>query len=149
MIPEITLRSIQEQAVTRAVLEGYGVEWICTHRVQIADRLHELVETQRAIYEDDPERIVDMVLTDKEFHWTLVKATGNTEFAQLYNSIHDRQLRIGIALFGALKQRRCDAIEQHTEIATAIEQFDLTTAKRLLEDHLVGSIDQVAGIFTN
>lgn len=87
------------------------------------------------------------MLIDKEFHWALVQATGNTEFAQLYNSIHDRQVRIGIAMFQAIESRRCSAIQQHEEIALAIEQFDAETAKRLLESHLVGSLDEVAGVF--
>lgn len=149
MVPAITLRAIQEQAVTRVVLEGYGVDWVCTHRVPVAERLHQLVDEQRSIYDDDPERIVDMVTVDKEFHWTLVKATGNTEFAQLYNRLHDRQLRIGIAMFQAVPPRRCTAIEHHLEIANAIETFDLPAAQRLLKAHLVGSLPEVSGIFTN
>ena len=149
VVPEITLRAIQEQAVTRVVLEGYGVEWVCEHRVPIADRLYQLIEEQRTIYEEDPDRIVDMVVTDKEFHWTLVHATGNTEFAQLYNSIHDRQLRIGIAMFQAVPSRRCSAIEQHLEIAQALEHHDRETAKSLLESHLVGSLGEISGIFRN
>ncbi|WP_336662687.1 GntR family transcriptional regulator [Leucobacter sp. USHLN154] len=149
LVPEITLRAIQEQAMTRVVLEGHGVKWVCDHRVPIAGRLFHLIEEQRAILEDDPDRIVDMVVTDKEFHWTLVQATGNTEFAQLYNSIHDRQVRIGIAMFQAVPSRRCSAVEQHLEIAQAIEQFDLDTATALLESHLVGSLPEVSGIFRN
>ena len=149
MVPAITLRAIQEQAVTRTVLEGYGVEWICEHQVPIADSLYELVETQQSIYDADPERVVEMVTVDKEFHWTLVKATGNTEFAHLYNSLHDRQLRIGIAMFQAVPPRRCTAIGEHLEIAKAVEQFDRPRALELLEAHLVGSIPQVAGVFTD
>ncbi|MCW2289553.1 DNA-binding GntR family transcriptional regulator [Leucobacter luti] len=149
VVSEITLRSIHEQAQTRVVLESYGVEWVCEHEVPIAERLFALVESQRSIYEDDPDRIVDMVLTDKEFHWTLVRATGNTEFAQLYNSIHDRQVRIGIAMFQAVESRRCSAIHQHEEIAQAIAEFDVETAKSLLKSHLVDSLSEVSGIFTN
>ncbi|WP_025132579.1 GntR family transcriptional regulator [Leucobacter sp. PH1c] len=149
VVPEITLRAIQEQAQTRVVLESYSVEWICSHRIPIADRLFELVEAQRAIFAKDPEQIVDMVVADKEFHWTLVKAIGNTEFAQLYHSIHDRQLRIGIAMFQAVKSRRCSAIHQHEEIAEAIRNFDEDAAKSLLESHLLGSLDEVSGVFPN
>lgn len=149
VVPAITLRAIQEQAVTRTVLEGYGIEWTCTHRVPIADRLFELIDEQAAIYDEDPERVADMVTVDKEFHWTLVKATGNTEFAHLYNSLHDRQLRIGIAMFQAVPIRRCTAIDEHREIARAIEKFDLAEARKLLEAHLVGSIPQVSGVFTD
>lgn len=149
LVPEITLRAIKEQAITRVVLEGYGIEWICEHKVPVAERLNELVEQQHAVLQDDPERIVDMVSIDKEFHWTLVKATGNTEFAQLYNSIHDRQLRIGIAMFGAIKERRCAAVEQHRDIAEAVKNFDLPEAKRLLHYHLIGGMHEVSDVFTN
>lgn len=149
LVPEITLRAIKEQAITRVVLEGYGIDWICENKVPIADVLFDLVEKQHAILMDDPERVVDMVSVDKEFHWTLVKATGNTEFAQLYNSIHDRQLRIGIAMFGVLKERRCVAIDQHREIAAAIQKFDLPEAQRLLRLHLIGGLGEVSGVFTS
>lgn len=149
MVPEITLRNIQEQAQTRVVLEGYGIQKICENHVPVADELLRLIAEQRAIYEDDPERIVEMVAADKEFHWTLVRSIGNTEFAQLYNTLHDRQLRVGIALFEAVPARRCSAIEQHTKIAEAIRAFDQEQALQLLEKHLLESLNEVAGIFTN
>lgn len=149
LVPPITLRSIQEQAETRVVLEGYGVEWICNHRLPVARRLQELVDEQRAIYDDDPERVVEMISVDKEFHWTLVKAIGNTEFAQLYNELHDRQVRVGVAMFKALERRRCSAIEQHQEIVDAIVAFDLPLAQQKMQEHLVGGLAEVSGYFTN
>lgn len=148
MTPDITLRNIREQAQTRVVLESYGVEWVCDNRLPVTPELDRLVEEQRKIHTDDPDRIVDQVLVDKEFHWTLVKATGNTEFARLYNSLHDRQVRTGIALFGAVPARRCHAIDHHASIAAALADHDKEKALALLEHHLIGSISQVADIFT-
>ncbi|MGO3834618.1 MAG: GntR family transcriptional regulator [Microbacteriaceae bacterium] len=149
MVPEITLRNIQEQAQTRVVLEGFGIEWICNNFLPVADELRALLREQERIFADDPNRVVEMVTVDKEFHWALVKATGNTEFAQLYNTLHDRQLRIGIAMFEAVPKRRHEAICQHADIITALETHDLETALALLKDHLIGSLDQLSGIFTN
>lgn len=148
MTPDITLRHIREQAETRVVLESYGVEWVCNNRIPVSAELDRLVVEQRRIYTDDPDSIVDQVLVDKEFHWMLVKATGNTEFARLYNSLHDRQVRTGIAMFGAVPTRRCSAIEHHGSIAAALAEHDKERALTLLEHHLIGSLTQVADIFT-
>ena len=118
VVPEITLRGITEQAQTRLVLEGHGVESICNRKIPVAGELFRLIEQQEAVYSRDPTKILEMVLIDKEFHWSLVKAIGNTEFSQLYNTLHDRQVRIGIAMFNAVDDRPCKAIHQHTKIAT-------------------------------
>lgn len=149
MIPDITLRHIREQAETRVVLEGYGAEWICDHQLPVSTELELLVAKQQALYDSDPESVVDQVLVDKEFHWTLVKATGNTEFSRLYHSLHDRQVRTGIAMFGAAPQRRRSAIAQHAAIAKALTGHDKEKSVELLRDHLIGSIPQVADVFTS
>lgn len=148
VVPEITLRGIREQAQTRLVLEGYGVESICDRKIPVADELQRLVDQQNTVLQDDPSRTLEMVLIDKEFHWTLVKAIGNTEFSQLYNTLHDRQVRIGVAMFNAVKGRPCHAIEQHTYIADALRRFDVDVALERLEFHLIESLDELTGIFT-
>ncbi|GAB3052569.1 GntR family transcriptional regulator [Sediminivirga luteola] len=149
LVPEITLRNIQEQAQTRLVMEGYGIQVICRERIPVADELHELVRRQREVLESDPNRILEMVLIDKEFHWTLVKATGNTDFAQLYNSLHDRQVRTGIAMFRAVPDRPHSAVCHHGEIAEAIASFDEQDALMKLETHLIHSQAQLSGVFTS
>ena len=149
MVPAITLRSIREQAETRVVMEGYGVDWICEHRVPVAPDLYELVEQQAAVNPDEPGAIPHMVAIDKEFHWTLVKATGNTEFARLYNSLHDRQLRTGIAMFTAVPNRPHTAVDHHRAIADAIAEFDRDRAQALLKHHIIESLDEVARVFTD
>ncbi|WGW11534.1 GntR family transcriptional regulator [Saxibacter everestensis] len=149
VVPEITLRNIREQAETRLVMEGHGVERICAERIMVTDELLRLVEEQRTVLNEDPNRIVDMIRIDKEFHWTIVKATGNTEFAQLYNTLHDRQVRIGIAMFGAVRRRPCDAIDEHAHIAEALAEFNVDEALERLKYHLIGSLTQISGIFTN
>lgn len=149
MVPAITKRAVEEQAVTRYLFESYGVETICNSKLPIGAELRHTVEQQRAIYDEDSERIVDMITADKEFHWQLVRATGNTDLSQLYSSFHDRQLRIGIALFQAFPARRCDAIDEHLSIIEAIELFDLDLAKSRLEYHLFGKFSELGGVFTN
>lgn len=147
VVPEITLRGLREQAQTRLVLEGFGVESICTKRISVAQELYKLIEQQDAVLREDPTRILDMVLIDKEFHWTLIKATGNTEFSQLYNTLHDRQVRIGVAMFSAVEGRPCHAIDQHTKITEALAEFDVHTALERLEYHLIDSLDELTGTF--
>lgn len=149
VVPEITLRGLREQAQTRLVLEGFGVESICAKQIPVADELYRLIEQQEFVLRNDPAKILEMVLIDKEFHWALVKAVGNTEFSQLYNTLHDRQVRIGVAMFTAVEGRPCHAIEQHTKIAEALRDFDQRTALERLEYHLIESLDELTGIFTS
>ena len=93
VVPEITVRGIREQAETRYVLEGHGVEWICENEIEIADDLKSLIAQQRHVLDTEPDAVVEMVSIDKEFHWELVRATGNTEFAQLYNTSTTGEIR--------------------------------------------------------
>ncbi|MGO3649820.1 GntR family transcriptional regulator [Agrococcus casei] len=147
VVPEITVRGIREQAETRYVLEGHGVEWICENEIEIADDLKSLIAQQRHVLDTEPDAVVEMVSIDKEFHWELVRATGNTEFAQLYNTLHDRQMRLGIAMFEAIPERRASALDQHTGIAEALEAHDVDKALELLKLHLLSSLTQVADVF--
>lgn len=149
VVPEITLRGIREQAQTRLVLEGYGIESICAKSISVGAELYSLVEKQDSVLREDPSKILEMVLIDKEFHWTLIKAIGNTEFSQLYNTLHDRQVRIGVAMFSAVENRPCHAIDQHVGIAKALDEFDAQTALERLKFHLIDSLDELTGIFIN
>ncbi|WP_231445975.1 GntR family transcriptional regulator [Brevibacterium zhoupengii] len=149
LVPAITLRNIQEQAQTRLVLEGYGIQQICKNKMPVLEELSSLIAEQKAVLESDPDKVVEMVLIDKEFHWTLIKAVGNTEFSQLYNALHDKQVRIGIAKFRAVKGRACNAISEHNKIYEALIQYDVETAQQRLEEHLLGSLNQISSIFTN
>lgn len=149
MVPAITKRAVEEQAVTRLLFESHGIETICNNRVPVDGELNRLIEEQRAILNSDSSRVVDMITIDKEFHWTLVKATNNTDLSQLYSSFHDRQLRIGIALFEAFPDRRCLAIQEHVEIARLLGSFDLQGAQASLKKHLLGGLPELSGVFTN
>lgn len=147
LVPEITLRSLREQAETRVVLEGYGIDWICEHEVPVAASLFASIDEQTAAFKAAPRSIPEMVSIDKEFHWKLVKATGNTEFSRLYNSLHDRQLRTGIAMFSAVPDRAVTALGHHRDIAEAVERFDREAAQTMLRTHIIDSLDAVAHAF--
>jgi DNA-binding GntR family transcriptional regulator len=80
----------------------------------------------------------EMHETDRDFHATLVAAAGNPVVADLYNALRDRQMRITATARTHAARPRIS--HQHAQVAEAIRNGDAERAKRLLREHLLGTV---------
>src|SRR5690606_32544265 len=85
------------------------------------------------------------VRADREFHRAIVAAAGNAILEHLYDSLRDRQRRMGamsIARTPALAER---FIADHREIAAAIAARDPKAAIDATTRHLTVAADGISG----
>jgi DNA-binding FadR family transcriptional regulator len=79
------------------------------------------------------------VEADRAFHRTLVAGTRNTILLSLYDSLRDRQRRMGRATARSPEQMARVAAE-HGQIAAAVAAGDEPRALAALRDHLDGAL---------
>lgn len=125
-------------AEVRAVMEARElVEYWCVRRVVPAGEgflgeLDWLVERQRELI-GDPVGFIDC---DRAFHRTIVRKAGNTVLAEFYESLRDRQVRMGLRAVSNEDNRAANVLAEHAAIVDALRSGDPAKAGEALATHL-------------
>jgi len=119
---------------TRLLVESFAIERAARTRPALGTTLAEVVEAQEAhIASGDPAAFVD---ADREFHRLLVEAAGNPILLQLYDSLRDRQARMGLAALARSEERLRTIVDEHRAIASAVAAGRSDDAVQALTEHL-------------
>ena len=124
---------------------------------EIADVLEtrELVETHTAVRALDAaglpaelrERLAEMraardagdtvafMTADRAFHRAVVAAAGNAVLTGLYDSLRDRQVRMGVEYVRSGPERMDRAVAEHEEILSAFVSGDVERVRRTVHRH--------------
>jgi DNA-binding GntR family transcriptional regulator len=81
------------------------------------------------------------VAADREFHAAVVGAAGNEIVRALYDSLRDRQQRMGVAALRREPRRLGQILEQHRGLVDAIAAGEVEPTLELLDTHLRGTLD--------
>ena len=73
---------------------------------------------------------------DRAFHATLVRAAGNAILSGLYDSLRDRQMRMGVAIVGGSRERMGTTLEQHAALLEALGGTDRQRWLDLVREHV-------------
>jgi DNA-binding GntR family transcriptional regulator len=123
---------------TRWVLERYAIE-------QAIERGGELpAQLASAADAHEPLTGADFVEADRAFHRALVAATGNEILLALYDSLRDRQRRMGRAATRSA-ERKARIVSEHRELAAALADGDGERALAILRRHLDGALAVLRG----
>lgn len=137
-IPVISEKEMEEVIETRAVLESYSARRLVEHSSDVIVRVREILEEQRKRSEqEDAQAFIDL---DREFHLTLVKGVGNRTLADLYESLRDRQLRMGTIAVYSVPSRFEQVLAEHAAIVDAIEAGELDDVLAAVDTHLRTSL---------
>src|SRR5438045_1539052 len=77
-------------------------------------------------------------------HRTLVAGTGNQILTALYDSLRDRQRRMGAASTRS-PERRARNLREHRELAAALAEGNSARALSVLRTHLDGALEAIRG----
>lgn len=130
-IPALSQRDIEALFEAREVIE----QWACAKASSVAaptERLFELIELQRGHLDD----AVTFNTHDVEFHTRIVQLGGNQIFADVYRSLRNRQLRLGVRAVVQAHGRSETVLDEHRAIAEAIRDGDPAAAGRAVTAHL-------------
>jgi DNA-binding GntR family transcriptional regulator len=128
LVTPVSAREAESVMETRWVIERYAIE---RSTPALGEQLEGLAE---------PAEGSDFVEADRAFHRALVAGTGNEILLGLYDSLRDRQRRMGRASAGT-EQRQAQTTGEHRELAAAIASGAVDQAQRILRRHLDGALE--------
>jgi DNA-binding GntR family transcriptional regulator len=129
---------ISDSEIT-AVMEARGlVESWCVRRVVPVDaafvaELERILAEQEALL-DDPVGFIDR---DRAFHRAIVRQAGNLVLAEFYETLRERQIRMGVRAIASRENRARTVLDEHAAIVRALAEGD---AGEALEAHLASTL---------
>ena len=137
LVVPVSAAEIDDVIETRGMVERFAVEKVLAsgrHR-EVGARLRESVAAQRRLRRS-PEPFTE---ADRDFHGLVVAATGNRVLTDLYGTLRDRQLRMGVSALLGDPHRVERILEEHAALADAIAAGDRDAALASVAHHLHGT----------
>jgi DNA-binding GntR family transcriptional regulator len=139
LVVPVSAAEMEAVIETRWVIERYAIERAMNARDAVAEDLCAAVERQDGL------RGLAFVEADRAFHRTLVAATGNAILLGVYDSLRDRQRRMGRAT-ARTPEQLATILAEHREIAEAIAGGDAEHALGALRAHLDNSLAKLRSL---
>jgi DNA-binding GntR family transcriptional regulator len=138
LVVPVSAREVEAVMETRALVERFAVEKAIARGADVSGAMRNAIARQEACA--SAEDLDGFVAADREFHTVLVAAAGNEIVLSLYDSLRDRQQRMGIAALRREPRRLEEILDQHRGLTEAIEAGDVQTTLDLLDVHLRGTL---------
>jgi DNA-binding GntR family transcriptional regulator len=135
-VAPITEADVEAVMQARKLVE----EWCARQASALGDTLArelDLLIDQQAELTDDP---VAFVESDRLFHRAIVDAAGNPVLAGFYESLRDRQLRMGVHAVATSDQRSGDVLGEHRAIVAGIRMAKPEEAAAAMARHLATTL---------
>ena len=135
-VPPIT------EAEINAIMEARGlVEEFCARRaVLLRDVV--TVELERLLKEQEEQQKspIEFIESDREFHRTIVRAADNPVLADFYETLRDRQMRMGVHAIATSERRVADVLVEHRAIQDGVRSGDAERAAAAVAQHLASTL---------
>jgi len=136
--PRLEGEDLLEVMEVRVAVEVFCVEKLVVDRRPVTSALEGLLADQRALAEEGAlERFIDC---DRRFHSVIVSAAGNRLLEDLYGSMRDHQLRMGVKAVLDDPQRVEQVLVEHEQIVDAIARADVSDAREATLSHLYATL---------
>ena len=129
LVVPVSAAELEDVIETRWVIERYAIEQAIAAPSKVGETLCRLTERQEGLTGGA------FVEADRAFHRALVEATGNRILLGLYDSLRDRQRRMGRATLRSPEQI-ARTLKEHREIADAVAAGNSARALAALRTHL-------------
>lgn len=136
-VPAISDREVVEVMEARMLIETFSGQRVAEQGSDIVPALHELLAQQERLL-DDVDGFIDC---DRAFHCAIVDAAGHHIFSGVYESLRDRQLRMGIRALLSSRARAQQVISEHRAIADALAARDRDLIATTVERHVRETLD--------
>ncbi len=121
----------------RLLIETHCARRACGRGVPLAAILRESIAAQERALEAGG---AGFIAADRGFHRAIVAANGNTILTHQYDALRDRQQRmLAAVLVRDPATRTAQYVEEHREIAAALERGDADAAAQLITAHVLGA----------
>lgn len=141
-VRSVTAGELFETYEMRQVLEIHGFRILCETKTDIPTGLSahlDLMEEPSTLARcraGDRDAIAEHAKMDFFFHYSFVKATGNTVLTDLFTSLQPRHQRIGVSAISLRPNRLAVIGPEHRALLAALTEHDFEAAERTLRNHL-------------
>jgi DNA-binding GntR family transcriptional regulator len=138
LVVPVSAAEVEAVMETRLLVERFAF-------AKAIERGADVVEELRAAIARQEERAADgdldgFVEADRAFHTVLVAAAGNAIVLSLYDSLRDRQQRMGVTALQREPRRLGQILDEHRALTAAVDSGDVEATLELLDAHLRGTL---------
>jgi DNA-binding GntR family transcriptional regulator len=138
LVVPVSPDEVRDVMETRQVVERHAAARVATRAPEgVIDELQGLVDEQTVrAAEGDGAGFVD---ADRRFHRALVAGAGNAVLLRLYDTLRDRQRRMGTATVTRDPAAMTAFLAEHRAILEALRAGNATEASERIERHIAGA----------
>lgn len=138
LVVPVSAQEVEAVMETRVLVERFALARAIERGADVTGAMREAIERQeRHAAAGDQD---GFVAADREFHTVLVAAAGNDILMSLYDSLRDRQQRMGMAALRREPRRLGQILDEHRGLTDAIEAGAVERTLALLDAHLLGTL---------
>ncbi|MWA02964.1 FCD domain-containing protein [Actinomadura sp. LD22] len=132
-IPPVPDSEIESVMQARGLVEDWCVRRVVPAEPAFVAELEQIMDEQRALI-DDPVGFIDR---DRAFHRAIVRQAGNPVLAEFYESLRERQIRMGLRAVAREENRARTVLDEHAAIVAGLVAGD---AGEALAAHLASTL---------
>ncbi|WP_245307317.1 GntR family transcriptional regulator [Rhizobium altiplani] len=134
-IAPITEAEIDSIMQARRLVEEWCAQQASRFGSALADELDRLIDQQDQVRNDR----IAFIESDRDFHRAIVRAAGNPVLETFYESLRDRQVRMGVHAI-SVGSRIDEVLAEHRRIAQAIRAAEADRAVAAVGEHLARTL---------
>jgi DNA-binding GntR family transcriptional regulator len=138
LVVPVSAQEVEAVMETRALVERFAFAKAIEREADVAGAMRDAIARQEEHAEAGD--LDGFVAADREFHTVLVAAAGNEIVMSLYDSLRDRQQRMGVTALRREPRRLAEILDEHRGLTDAIEEGDVEATLALLDAHLQGTL---------
>ncbi|MEW2386443.1 GntR family transcriptional regulator [Micromonospora sp. NPDC047707] len=133
-VPPVSDADVEATMQARLLVEQWAAAQVAASPHLVVPHLQALLEEQAELLEvSDPRAFIE---ADRRFHRAIVQTAGNRVLADFYETLRDRQIRMGLRAVTADPGRGQKVIDEHTAIMDALRSLDAGGAVAAVKTHL-------------
>jgi DNA-binding GntR family transcriptional regulator len=136
LVVPVSAGEVEAVMETRVLVERYAVAKAMARGVPITAAMRVEIGRQEAA-DGDLDAFVE---ADRAFHTVFVAAAGNPIVLSLYDSLRDRQQRMGVTALRREPRRLGEILAEHRGLVDAIDGGGVERVLELLDAHLHGTL---------
>jgi DNA-binding GntR family transcriptional regulator len=140
-VPPVTDRQIVEVMEARSLVETFCAERAVARNPALHVELGALLAEQGGLG-SDPNAFIEC---DRRFHTAIVHAAGHHVLAAFYETLRDRQVRMGVQAVASSPERFERVLHEHQAIVDAFVARDATAVQAAVSTHIRATMGVLVG----
>lgn len=135
-VSKVSRQQARDVMELRKILECHAARVSIERERTPVDIMLEILNKQRSfINSSSDSSSIDFIALDRDFHFELLKATGNSEIIRTYDRLQTRQRIIGAEALSTSTRREAVCLE-HQAIVDCLESGDVDRAETAVSEHI-------------